>query len=106
MQMIKDYLFMIGSSMALVGSVLTCDWLSVIKVYDHERTGISSAQEAEASQHEFLQHAFTHYIWFQHHALRHAKEKTSPVAAEHDVTEHAYRPESSNRRVSWWQPGM
>lgn len=81
---------MIGSLMALVGSVLTCDWLSVVKVYDRECTSISSAQEAEASQHEFLQRAFAHYIRFQHHALRHAKEKTSPVATEHDVPEHAY----------------
>lgn len=83
---------MIGSPVPLIGSVLICDWLSVVKVYDRECTGISSAQEAEAGQHEFLQRAFIDYIRFQHHALRHAKEKTSSVAAEHDVTEHAYQP--------------
>lgn len=80
---------MIGSPVGLVGSVLTYDWLSLVQVYDRECTGISSAQETEAGQHEFLQHAFTDYIRFQYHALRHAKEKTSPVATLHDVAEHA-----------------
>lgn len=100
---------MIGSPVALVGSVLNCDWLSVVKVYYRERTGISSAQEAEAGQREFPQHAFAQYVRLQYHALQHAKEKTSPIAAEHDVTEHAYRPRSSprqHRHASRWQPGM